>query len=62
MCGAYGLSVRSIQNLIDFKDIVDYIEKFQKFYFGFEGYLQHKRDLYCIREDTLMELYNYVPN
>jgi len=29
---------------IDFKDIVDCIEKFQEFYFGFEEYLQHKRD------------------
>jgi hypothetical protein len=28
----------------DFKDIVDYIKKFQDFYFGFEEYLQQKRD------------------
>ena len=28
----------------DFEDIVDYIKKFQDFYFGFEEYLQHKRD------------------
>ena len=28
----------------DFKDIEDYIKKFQDFYFGFEEYLQHKRD------------------
>ncbi|MDR7664247.1 hypothetical protein RG963_00310 [Methanosarcina sp. Z-7115] len=28
----------------DFEDIVDYIKKFQEFYFGFEEYLQHKQD------------------
>ena len=28
----------------NFKDIVNYIKKFQEFYFGFEEYLQHKRD------------------
>ncbi|RXA17429.1 hypothetical protein EQO05_12355 [Methanosarcina sp. MSH10X1] len=28
----------------DFKDIVNYIEEFREFYFGFEDYLQHKRD------------------
>jgi hypothetical protein len=28
----------------NFEDIVDYIKEFQKFYFGFEEYLQHKRD------------------
>lgn len=28
----------------DFKDIINYIKKFQNFYFGFEEYLQNKRD------------------
>ena len=29
MCGAYGLSVRSIQNLIDRYDIVNFLDNFK---------------------------------